>query len=155
MPTLKLHCFAQNGFCYIFSSIFDHHISLNMNQVSVVIVASSYRLDSVGFESLLGQEIFSFINQPDWLWGQYSVLFSEQQYSFIGVQWQGHKDDDLPVLVANLRLNRAIPFHPLCLYCVYIYNFTDSLNISALRPAVNELRCPVLYQMLAQGINSF
>jgi len=32
-----------------------------VNQDSVVIVASSYRLDSVGFESLLGQEIFSFL----------------------------------------------------------------------------------------------
>jgi len=30
-------------------------------QDSVVIIASSYRLDSMGFESPLGQEIFSFL----------------------------------------------------------------------------------------------
>jgi len=47
--------------CKNFSPIFDHHIALNVNQDSVVIIASSYSLDSLGFESRLGQRIFSFL----------------------------------------------------------------------------------------------
>jgi hypothetical protein len=60
-PTLGHIVIALNGFLQNFSPIFDHHISLNVNQNSIVIIASSYRLDSLGIESLLGQEIFSFL----------------------------------------------------------------------------------------------
>ena len=79
---------------------------------------------------------FEIIN---WFFHCYTENFSEHpRILSLGYSGRGVKLTTCLLLVANLRMNGAIPFLPLCYYCVDMYNFTVSLNISALRPAVNE-----------------
>jgi hypothetical protein len=52
----------------------------------MVSVVTSYRLDSLGFESQQQQEIFTSTKYPDQFWGQPSFLFDGYWVPFLGIE---------------------------------------------------------------------
>ena len=74
--------------CVLSSSFFipSHPQSLD-GSVGVV---TSYRLDSLVFESQQWQQIFSSPDCPDWLWGPPCIILNEYWGSFLGVMLPEH-----------------------------------------------------------------
>ena len=84
---------------------------------SVLGIATTYALDSSGFESQQGQEIFFlFQNRPDRVWDPPSLAFNRYRVSFPELQRWGCKVDHLPPPSAEVKNEwsyTSIP--PICL----------------------------------------
>jgi len=55
------------------------------SQDSIVGIATCYRLNGLGFEYQLRQEILQ--NHLDWLWGPASLLYNGYRGSFMRLKW--------------------------------------------------------------------
>jgi hypothetical protein len=100
-------------------------------------IATSYRLDSLGFESWRSKRFPLLQNQ---VWGQRTLLFSGYQGCFLGVKWLGLEVDHSPPSNADIKNEWSYTCtHPVFFHGVDRNNFTV-LPSPALQPKeVHEL----------------
>jgi len=86
---------------------------------SAVTTVTGCGLDSLGFKSWKGQDIFPFFRMSRLGLGPTSPLFSGYQGSFLGAKWLRHEVTTHHCLVTRLRMSGAIPL--LLLYTFMVW----------------------------------